>query len=202
MACNGTATPTPANPLRRLIAWVIDCALLFIIGPVIGLALWTLSDASALPQPPICGLECLDKNIRAAILNPHADVMEISSNVANIVLNAAAWLRHLSNLALYVVSILSFVLTGLFAGAALYIIWWAAVLHRGQTPGKMLTRIRAVYRDGSRVEWRVMFIREGLKTMLYLIPFVAIFDGFVILSDIDESCSLADRFARTMIVRR
>lgn len=202
MPCNATPTPTPASPLRRLIAWFIDCALLFIIGPATGLVLWALSDASALPQPPICDLDCLDKNIRAAILNPHADVMEISSNVANIVLNTAAWLRHLSNLVLYVASILTFILTGLFAGAALYIIWWAAVLHRGQTPGKMLTRIRAVYRDGSRVEWRVMFIREGLKTMLYLIPFGAVFDGFVILSDIDESCSLADRFTGTMIVER
>lgn len=201
MPSNSATVPPLASPLRRYIAWAIDCALLFIIGPITGLALWSLSGASELPEPPICGLNCLDKNIRAAILNPYADVTAISSNVANIVLNTAAWLRHLNNLTLYVVSIFTFAAAGLLAGAVLYIIWWAAVLHRGQTPGKMLTGIRAVYRDGSRVAWQIMFIREGLKTMLYLMPFGAVVDGFVILSDINEPCSLADRFTHTMIVK-
>ena len=47
-----------------------------------------------------------------------------------------------------------------------------------------------------------MFLREGLKTMLYLMPLGIIFDFFVTMSDVDQPYSLADRFTGTMVVRR
>ena len=47
-----------------------------------------------------------------------------------------------------------------------------------------------------------MFVREGLKTMLYLMPFGMLFDFFVTMSDVDRPHSLTDRFTGTMVVRR
>ena len=163
--------------------------------------IWSLLPVAEPPAAPICDLECLDKNIRAA-LNPYASAEEIATGGSSLVLNSAAWLRHLVNLSLYAFTLLLFLFVGLIAGASTYIVWWCITLRRGQTPGKQLTGIRTVRQDGSPVDWATMFVREGLKTMLYLMPFGIIFDFFVTMSDIDRPYSLADRFTGTMVVRR
>ena len=121
---------------------------------------------------------------------------------SSVVLNAAAWLRHLSNLFLYTFTLLLFLFIGLVVGALAYIVWWCIVLRRGQTPGKRLVGIRVVNQDGTSVSWTMMFIREGLKTMLYLMPFGIVFNFFVTMSDLERPYSLADRYTRTMVVRR
>ena len=163
--------------------------------------IWGLLPVAVPPAPPICDLECLDKNIRAA-LNPYANAEEIASGGSSLVLNSAAWLRHFANLFLYTLTLMLFLFVGLIAGAFTYIVWWCISLRRGQTPGKQLMGIRTVRQDGTPVDWATMFIREGLKTMLYLMPFGVIFDFFVTMSDVDRPFSLADRFTKTMVVRR
>ena len=190
-----------ATPTRRYAGWLIDCALLFAVGPLTAFVIWALLPVAAPPVPPVCDLDCLDKNIRAA-LNPYASTEEIAGAGASIVLNSAAWLRHLNDLFLYALTLLLFLFAGLVLGALAYIAWWCISLRRGQTPGKQLVGIRVVKQDGTPTDWTTMFVREGLKTMLYLMPLGIIFDFFVTMSDVDRPYSLADRFTRTMIVRR
>ena len=189
-----------ATPTRRYTGWLIDCAFLFVIGPLIAFIVWSLLPVSAPPAPPICDLECLDKNMRAAF-NPYASAEETASSAANVVLNSTAWLRHLGNLALYTLTLLFFLFVGLVLGAFAYIVWWCVSLRHGQTPGKKLVGIRVVRQDGMPADWSTVFIREGLKTMLYLIPFGIIFDFFVAMSDVDRPYSLADRFTKTTVIR-
>ncbi|MCY4555288.1 MAG: RDD family protein [Chloroflexi bacterium] len=74
-------------------------------------------------------------------------------------------------------------------------------LRRGQTPGKMLVGIRVVRQDRTPADWMTLFVREGLKAMLYLMPMGIIFDFFITMSDPDRQCSLPDRFTGTMVVR-
>ena len=179
----------------------MDCAFLLAVGPLCAFIIWALLPVSAPPAPPICDLECLDKNIRTA-LNPYADAEAVAAGGSSLVLNAAAWLRHLVNLFLYALTLLLFLTIGLVMGAFAYIVWWCIVLRRGQTPGKQLVGILVVSQDGAPTTWTVMFIREGLKTMLYLMPFGIVFDFFVTMSDIERPYSLADRFTGTMVVRR
>ena len=83
-----------------------------------------------------------------------------------------------------------------------YIIWWLIVLGRGQTPGKQLLGIRAVRRDGNRVGWGLMFVREIVKLVAHGIGFIGFLaDAVVILVDEAEHRSLSDRVADTVIVR-
>ena len=121
---------------------------------------------------------------------------------AGIVLNATAWVRHVGNLFLYALTLVTFLLMGLVLGATVYIGWWSITLRRGQTPGKLMVGIRVVRQDGASADWMTLFVREGLKTMLYLMPLGIIFDFFVTMSDADRPLSLADRFTGTMVVRR
>ena len=190
-----------ATPTRRYAGWLIDCAFLFAVGPLCAFIIWGLLPVASPPAPPICDLECLDKNMRAA-LNPYASAEEIATGGSSLVLNSAAWLRHLVNLFLYALTLLLFLVAGLMAGAFVYIVWWCIALRRGQTPGKQLTGILTVRRDGTPADWATLFVREGLKTMLYLMPFGIVFDFFVTMSDIDRPYSLADRFTGTMVVRQ
>ena len=190
-----------ATPTRRYVGWLIDCAFLFTVGPLCAFIIWGLLPVASPPAPPICDLECLDKNIRTA-LNPYASAEEVASGSASLVLNSAAWLRHLVNLFLYTLTLLLFLFVGLVAGAFAYITWWCIALRRGQTPGKQLVGIRTVRRDGTPADWTTLFLREGLKTLLYLMPFGIVFDYFVTMIDVDRPYSLADRFTKTMVVRR
>lgn len=190
-----------ATPARRYVGWLIDCTLLLAIGPMCAFIIWSLLPVADPPPPPICDLECLDKNIRAA-LNPYASAEDVATGGSSLVLNSAAWLRHLANLFLYALTLLLFLLAGLVAGAFIYITWWCISLRRGQTPGKQMVGIRAVKQDGTPADWTTLFVREGLKTMLYLVPLGIVFDFFVTMSDIDRPYSLADRFTGTMVVRR
>ena len=190
-----------ATPIRRYVGWLIDCVLLWAVGPLTAFIVWALLPVAMPPAAPVCDLECLDKNIRAA-LDPYASAEDIASGAAGIVLNATAWLRHLGHLFLYGLTLLLFLLMGLVLGALAYFVWWSFTLRRGQTPGKRLVGIRVVRQDGTPADWMTMFVREGLKTMLYLMPFGIIFDFFVTMSDFDRPFSLADRFTGTMVVRR
>ena len=190
-----------ATPTRRYVGWLIDCAFLFAVGPLCAFIIWGLLPVASPPASPICDLECLDKNIRAA-LNPYASAEEVAGSSASLVLNSAAWLRHLANLFLYTLNLLLFLFVGLVVGAFAYITWWCISLRQGQTPGKQLVGIRTVRRDGTPVDWTTLFLREGLKTMLYLMRFGIIFDFFVTMIDVDRPYSLADRFTGTMVVRR
>ena len=171
------------------------------MGPLCAFVIWGLLPVASPPASPICDLECLDKNVRAA-LNPYASAEEIASGSASLVLNSAAWLRHLANLLLYTITLLLFILAGLIVGAFTYITWWCISLRRGQTPGKQLVGIRTVKQDGTPADWRTLFVREALKMMLYLMPFGIVFDYFVTMSEVDRPYSLADRFTGTMVVRR
>lgn len=190
-----------ATPIRRYFGWLIDCTLLWAVGPLIAFIVWGLLPVASPPAAPVCDLECLDRNIRAA-LDPYASTEDIASATAGIVLNSAAWFRHLGNLFLYGLTLLLLLLAGLVLGALAYILWWSITLRHGQTPGKLLVGIRVVRQDGTPADWSTMFVREGLKTMLYLMPLCIIFDFFVTMSDVDRPFSLADRFTGTMVVRR
>lgn len=190
-----------ATPTRRYVGWLIDCAFLWGVGPLVAFIVWALLPVAAPPVPPVCDLECLDKNIRVA-LDPYASADEVAGGVAGIVLNSTAWLRHLANLFLYTLTLLLFLLVGWVLGALAYIVWWCITLRRGQTPGKLLVGIRVVRQDGTPADWPTMFVREGLKTMLYLMPLGIVFDFFVTMSDADRPFSLADRFTGTMVVSR
>lgn len=189
-----------ATPTRRYVAWLIDCILLFVLGPLTAFIIWGLLPVSLPPIPPLCDLQCLDTNIRIA-LDPFAATEDVAGGVAGIVLNSTAWLRHLVNLALYALTLLLFLVAGWVLGALVYITWWCITLRRGQTPGKQLTCIRVVRQDGSPSDWTTTFVREGLKTMLYLMPLGILFDFFVTMSDLERTYSLADRFTGTMVVR-
>ena len=199
---NGSATGHLqfATPIRRYFGWLIDCILLWTIGPLATFIVWALLPVAVPPAAPICDLGCLDKNIRAA-LDPYASAEDVANAAAGIVLNSTAWVRHLGNLFLYTLTLLLFLLVGLVLGAFVYITWWSVSLRRGQTPGKMLVGIRVVRQDGTRADWMTLFVREGLKTMLYLMPFGIVFDFFVTMSDPDRPYSLADRFTGTAVVR-
>lgn len=190
-----------ATPIRRYFGWLIDCTLLWAVGPLAAFIVWGVLPVAAPPNAPVCDLECLDKNIRAA-LDPYASTEDIAAAASGIVLNATAWLRHLGNLFLYAFTLLLFLLAGLVLGALAYIAWWSTTLCRGQTPGKQLVGIRVVRQDGRPTDWMTMFVREGLKTMLYLMPLGIIFDFLVTMSDVDRPYSLADRFTGTTVVRR
>lgn len=193
--------PQLATPIRRYFGWLIDCTLLCAVGPLTAFIVWGLLPVAAPPAAPVCDLECLDKNIRAA-LDPYASAEDIASATAGIVLNGTAWLRHVGNLFLYALTLLMFLLAGLVLGALAYFVWWCIALRRGQTPGKLLVGILIVRQDGSPADWMTVFVREALKTILYLMPLGIIFDFFVTMSDIDRPLSLADRFTGTMVVRR
>lgn len=190
-----------ATPVRRYCGWLIDCALLWAVGPLAAFIVWSLLPMAVAPVPPVCDLECLDKNIRLA-LDPYADAEDVASGLAGIVLNSTAWFRHLGNLFLYAFTLMLFLLAGLVLGAIAYIAWWSITLRRGQTPGKLLVGIQVVRQDGTPADWMTVFVREGLKTMLYLMPLGIIFDLFVTMSDVDSPYSLADRFTGTTVVRR
>jgi len=200
---NGPATAPLqfATPIRRYVGWLIDCILLWAVGPLAAFIVWALLPVAAPPVAPVCDLECLEKNIRAA-LDPYASAEDVASSAAGIVLNATAWLRHLGNLFLYALTLLLFLLMGLVLGAIAYIMWWSITLRRGQTPGKMLVGIWVVRQNGTPADWMTLFIREGLKTMLYLMPFGIVFDFFVTMSNANQPYSLADRFTGTMVLRR
>ena len=73
-----------------------------------------------------------------------------------------------------------------------YIIWWLIVLGRGQTPGKQLLGICAVRRDGSRVGWGRMFVREILQSAIHSISggLGLLADAILILLDDREHRSL------------
>ena len=190
-----------ATPIRRYFGWLIDCTLLWAVGPLTALIVWALLPVAAPPATPVCDLECLDKNIRAA-LDPYASAEDIASATAGIVLNSTAWFRYLGHLFLYALTLALFLCVGLVLGAIAYIVWWSIALRRGQTPGKMLVGIRVVRQDGTPADWMTVFVREGLKTMLYMMPLGIIFDFFVTMSDPNRPLSLADRFTGTMVVRR
>lgn len=82
-----------------------------------------------------------------------------------------------------------------------YIIWWLIVLGRGQTPGKQLLGIYAIKRDGGRVGWGTMFVREVVKAVAhsFVIGFFA--DAILLLMDDEDHRSLSDRVAGTIIMR-
>ena len=83
-----------------------------------------------------------------------------------------------------------------------YIIWWLIVLGRGQTPGKQLLGIRAVRRDGNRVGWGLMFVREILQFVIWPIGGIGLLaDGILVLIDDGEHRSLIDRIVDTVVVR-
>ena len=190
----------PASPIRRYVGWVIDCLFLLVIGPLTAFVVWALTPMAEPPPQPACDLRCVDHLLRET-LAPYATAEQVASGGANIILNSSAWIRHFANLFLYALTLVSFLAVGFILGAIGYIIWWSILLHRGQTPGKQLVGIRAVRQDGTPVDWGTMFVREGVKTVLYLIPLGILFDFFVMMSDIDRPYSLADRFTGTMIVR-
>ena len=82
-----------------------------------------------------------------------------------------------------------------------YIIWWLIVLGRGQTPGKQLLGIRAIRRDGSRVSWGIMFLREILQFIIWPIGGIGLLaDGILVLIDDGEHRSLIDRIVDTVVV--
>ena len=195
------AQPQLATPIRRYFGWLIDCTLLWAVGPLTAFIIWGLLPVAAPPAAPVCDLECLDKNIRAA-LDPYASAEDIANSTAGIVLNGTAWLRHVGNLFLYALTLVLFLFVGWILGALVYIALWCITLRRGRTPGKLLVGIRVVRQDGNPADWMTVFVREGLKTMLYLMPLGIVFDFFVTMSDFDRPLSLADRFTGTMVVRR
>ena len=83
-----------------------------------------------------------------------------------------------------------------------YIIWWLIVLGRGQTPGKQLLGIRAMRRDGNRVGWGLMFVREILQFVIWPIGGIGLLaDGILVLIDDGEHRSLIDRIVDTVVVR-
>ena len=155
---------------------------------------------AAPPAAPVCDLECLGKNIRIA-LDPHANTEAIGGAAGSIVLNATAWVRHLGHLFLYALNLLVFLLVGWVLGAAAYAVWWSLALRRGRTPGKSLVGVRIVRQNGAPADWMTVFVREGLKTVLHMMPLGVVFDFLVVVSDVDRPYSLADRFTRTMVVR-
>lgn len=201
---SGSGGPTGprrfATPIRRYSGWLIDCALLVAVGPITAFIVWALLPVAAPPVPPVCDLECLNTNLRTA-LDPYASTDEVGSGVGGVVLNSAAWFRHLGNLFLYFLTLLIFLFAGFVIGAIGYTWWWCLTLRRGQTPGKQLVGIQVVRYNGTPADWETMFVREALKTVLYLMPLGAIFDFFVMMSDASRPLSLADRFTRTMVVR-
>ena len=82
-----------------------------------------------------------------------------------------------------------------------YIIWWLIVLGRGQTPGKQLLGIRAIRRDGSRISWGIMFLREILQIVIWPIAGIGLLaDAILILIDDGEHRSLIDRIVDTVVV--
>ena len=110
-------------------------------------------------------------------------------------MNYASPLRRLMA---HLLDIILFVLT-LIIG---YIIWWLIVLGRGQTPGKQLLGIRAVRRDGNRVGWGLMFVREILQFVIWPIAGIGLLaDGILVLIDDGEHRSLIDRIVDTVVVR-
>ena len=126
---NGQATDhlQLATPIRRYVGWLIDCILLWAVGPLTAFIVWGLLPVAAPPIAPVCDLECLDKNIRTA-LDPYASAEDVASGTAGIVLNATAWFRHLRNLFLYALTLLMFLCVGLALGALAYIAWWSITL--------------------------------------------------------------------------
>ena len=82
-----------------------------------------------------------------------------------------------------------------------YVIWCLIVLGRGQTPGKQLLGIYAIKRDGGRVGWGTMFIREAVKWIAHAFVIGFFADAILLLLDDEEHRSLSDRVAGTIIMR-
>ena len=86
-----------------------------------------------------------------------------------------------------------------------WLIWWAIVLGRGQTPGKQLVGIRVVrIQTGSRATWGTMFLREFVgKWMVALAAAFTCGLGFVLyfwlLWDRDRQ-QLWDKVVETIVV--
>ena len=89
---------------------------------------------------------------------------------------------------------------GLF-GLLILVLWWLFALARGQSPGKQLTGIFAVRRDGSRFGWGRMFLREGVRALFWTLTFGfgSLADGAAILLRKDRR-SITDLVAGSVIV--
>jgi uncharacterized RDD family membrane protein YckC len=77
---------------------------------------------------------------------------------------------------------------------AYFMVFWA---WRGQTPGKMLARIKITYLDGSNIGWNGAFIRF----VGYLISAVFLFIGFFWLPFDARKQGLYDKLANTYVIR-
>ena len=77
----------------------------------------------------------------------------------------------------------------------LHAAWWLFVPTRGQTPGKQLTGIFAVRRDGSRFGWGRMFLRECFRLFFWVVTF-----GFGSLADSAAILLRKDRRSVTDLV--
>lgn len=85
--------------------------------------------------------------------------------------------------------------------AILYLLWWLIVLALGQTPGKQLTGLVAVRRDGSRFGWGRMFIRECFKSLFWVLTLgigLVVDAAFLLLSS--SGRSVTDRVTGSTIV--
>jgi uncharacterized RDD family membrane protein YckC len=80
------------------------------------------------------------------------------------------------------------IFTGYFIG------FWA---WRGQTPGKMLTRIKITLLDGSRIGWKRAFSRF----IGYLLSMVFLFVGFLWLAFDSRRQGFHDKLADTYVIR-
>ncbi|WP_423919126.1 RDD family protein [Candidatus Poriferisodalis sp.] len=76
-----------------------------------------------------------------------------------------------------------------------YFLWWLFALARGQSPGKQLTGISAVRRDGSRFGWGRMFLRESVRVLFWTFTF-----GFGSLADSAAILLRKDRRSITDLV--
>ena len=109
----------------------------------------------------------------------------------------------------------------LWLGSAIWLVWFAAIAKRGQTPGKQMLSTQVIRVDGSTASRKLMWVREVgyraavnipviLMSQLYpesmatdlvlaVIGLVVIADGMAIFFNSDRQ-TLHDRVFRTLVI--
>jgi len=199
-----------ATPLRRLSSWAIDCVLFWPIGAaVFGVMyslwlsiddlLWDLSDGVHLM------VVILFVAATYAVLSLGLLLTLVLTGMNNrqiVVIFAPVSVLFILSVVVY-----WFTFDGTFIAISIAIsslsactVWTLVLFGNGQTPGKRLVRIQVVQQNGEYVSWRIMFVRETLKSLLHIFIIGLIIDGVMLLSDKVEYQSAADRIAGTMVV--
>lgn len=210
---NSAQSTITATPLRRLSAWVIDIASLWLVTSAIlfvGLFLefmireflWSVDSPRWVYEISrvvmhlmiwsICIAVCLGL-LKYTRSSPRQILIILTPTIAMLIIFVLDALNIVYFPALIMIVASSYL--------SIYLVWTIFLIQGGQTIGKKLVRIQSVRQNGESAGWGLTFVREIIKFFLHVFIIGFVIDSAMLLSDKEEHQSVADRIAGTVIVR-